>query len=210
MSYSNEDSEETTLYDRFIQNTFSIQMKDIKSGISITNSAVIFRYDEPIGAGVIDLVAKLDGIDFSYNQYFTNQFGVEYGVYYGSTDVLYYDFLKKKDEKKYIFSVPMSSYSDYRNVSVYGIRSTIIGGLYLRDPGFRVFLGLGGYLDYIELDRVDGRSLVEIDIGSAIKFGLGYNWEKISVDFWGSVRSDGPTGFSSKTAQGGWRLTYYF
>lgn len=95
-----------------------------------------------------------------------------------------------------------------KDVSISGVRGFILIGRKIATPGFRINGGLGAYIEQVTIRRVENYTLNEFDSGLAVKFSIGYGWEKIGTEFWANVRTGSASGFENGSTQGGLMLSY--
>lgn len=70
-------------------------------------------------------------------------------------------------------------HDDYNDVDGSGIELQLLGGNNFDSVGFKIYGGVGLFNEEIE----------DYDFsGMLLTFGIGYNWQKIALDFWISVR----------------------
>ncbi len=169
-------------------------------GLTLTISSVIYYLYRESGKSDNDVKAELDGLDISAIYYFNNNFGIEGAFYWGNTDKV------TIGKSEY----DLSTFTEFESLSTIGARSALIGGWNIRDKGFRIYGGLGLYAERTTENRTNQSTINDIILGSALKFGLGYSWSSVSLDFWGSIRSNQAYGFSGGSAQGGLALSYRF
>jgi len=169
-------------------------------GLMLTISSVNYYLYRESKNNDNDVKAELDGLDISAIYYFDNNFGIEGAFYWGNTDKITVG----------EYEADLSSLTEFDSLSTIGARSALIGGWNIRDKGFRIYGGLGLYAERTTEKRTNQSTIIDHILGSAVKFGLGYSWSSVSIDFWGSVRSNQAYGFKDGSSQGGLALSYRF
>jgi hypothetical protein len=176
----------------------------------ITNSSTgYYIYKDYTGTFTdIDITTNPEGIDLSLSYFINNNLCLDGGIYQGETSKAKVRYTTKSTLGSSENYFPLSDFTEIKNISNYGVRAGVIYGFNIRDPGFKFYTGLGLYVENITQTMIDSSHISEIIYGTAIKFGLGYNWKHIAIEFWGSIRSGEPKGFKQGSSQGGLALSY--
>lgn len=170
-----------------------------KFAFRVTSNSVLYYITKDENDPGNSLKADLSGIDLSGIQYINNNLGLEVGAYQGSTDTARTD----------TYEMPLLDVTNTESISTYGVRTGLLYGLNIRDPGLRLFTGIGVYLERTHQERLHNLNVNELVYGVALKFGLGWAWPNAGIDFWGSFRKGGASGFLNDSAQGGLAVTLY-
>ena len=72
------------------------------------------------------------------------------------------------------------------NLEMVGTEVQLLIGNNLKENGFKIYLGLGQFSEDLEENGTSGEG--DSFSGALISLGLGYNWNNIGLDLWGSAR----------------------
>ena len=172
--------------------------------VTLTHSSVNYYLYRNSSDSDSEVKAELDGFDLAMSYFFNNYVSVEAAVYWGETDRLTFGSGKDRAEGN------LSTFTDIKSLSTVGGRGAALVGWNIRDAGFRAYIGLGLYGERTKIKQTNQSEITDHIVGTALKFGLGYNWSAVSIDFWGSTRSNQAYGFTDGSSQGGLSMSYRF
>ena len=172
-------------------------------GAGLSYSFITYFYDRNESNPALEQTVVSQGVDLSAISRVHEYIGFETGVYVGYASKLT---VGGSEERQTVYD--LSQVTEMKDVSISGVRGFLLFGRKITSPGFRINGGLGAYVEQVIIKRVKNYTLNEFNSGLALKFSIGYGWERFGTEFWVNVRTGSATGFENGSTQGGWMLSY--